>query len=165
VQAFKVSAIDYLLKPVDLQDLKDAIAKLDDKISGEEAAQKLEILYQNIQNRKNGPCKISIPTINGLMFLQTDLIVRCQSDVNYTHIYLKDKQRIVVAKTLKDFEELLQPFNFFRIHNSHIVNMTCVRSYHKGKGGYVTLDDHTELEVSTRRKEAFLKLMLQNPLK
>jgi two-component system LytT family response regulator len=86
-------------------------------------------------------------------------IVRCHSDVNYTTIYKKDKQKIVVAKTLKEFEELLTEQNFFRIHNSDLINLDCIKSYNKGKGGSVLLNDGTELEVSTRRKEEFLKKM------
>jgi len=84
-------------------------------------------------------------------------IVRCQSDINYTIIFLKDKQKITVAKTLKEFEELLIDHNFFRVHNSHLINLSYIKSYNKGKGGTVTLADNSEVEVSTRRKDDFLK--------
>jgi two-component system LytT family response regulator len=103
--------------------------------------------------------KVIIPTGNELLFLNIEDIVRCHSDVNYTTIYKKDKQKIVVAKTLKEFEELLTEQNFFRIHNSDLINLDCIKSYNKGKGGSVLLNDGTELEVSTRRKEEFLKKM------
>lgn len=82
-------------------------------------------------------------------------IIRCQSDVNYTTIYATNNKPLMVAKTLKDFEDLLTEYDFFRIHNSHLVNLHFVKSYNKGKGGYVILKDNTEIEVSTRRKDDF----------
>ncbi len=96
------------------------------------------------------------PTLNGFEFILISDIIRCQSDVNYTTIYTKDKKTLVVAKTLKEFESILSDYNFFRLHNSHLVNLACIKSYHKGKGGYVQLTDNTELEVSSRRKDGLL---------
>lgn len=84
-------------------------------------------------------------------------IVRCESDSNYTTIFLNDQQKLTVAKTLKEFEDMLAEYNFFRVHNSQLINLTYVRSYNKGKGGTVTLKNGTVVEVSTRRKEEFLK--------
>ena len=86
-------------------------------------------------------------------------IIRCQSDINYTHIFLRDKRKLTVAKTLKDFENMLSKFKFFRTHNSHLVNLEEVKFYHKGKGGFLILNDHTEIEVATRRKEELLSLL------
>ena len=96
-----------------------------------------------------------------MLFLNIDEIIRCHSDVNYTTIYKTDKQKIVVAKTLKEFEELLAEQDFFRIHNSDLINLAYIKSYNKGKGGSVLLQDGTELEVSTRRKDDFLKKMAE----
>ena len=95
--------------------------------------------------------------MQGLLFLSVQDIIRCKSDVNYTTIYLKDKSTIFVAKTLKEFEAMLIPHDFFRVHNSHLINLAYIKSYNKGKGGYLQLEDHTEIEVSSRRKEDFLK--------
>ena len=92
-----------------------------------------------------------------MLFLNIEEIVRCHSDVNYTTIYKNDKQKIVVAKTLKEFEELLAEQDFFRIHNSDLINLAYIKSYNKGKGGSVFLNDGTELQVSVRRKDEFLK--------
>ncbi len=157
VQAFKFSAVDYLLKPVDPDDLREAINKLQDKLSKQEMSQKLDVLFHNLKNIEGASKKITVPTLNGLMFLPVRDIIRCEADVNYTHIFLRDKQKITVAKTLKEFEELLNEYNFFRVHNSHLVNLACVKEYSKGKGGYVTLTDNSEIEVSERRKNEFLK--------
>jgi len=87
--------------------------------------------------------------------------LRCQSDINYTIIFLRDKQKITVAKTLKEFEELLIDHNFFRVHNSHLINLFHIKSYNKGKGGTVVMTDNSEVEVSTRRKDDFLKRLTE----
>lgn len=159
VQAFKFSAVDYLLKPVDPDDLKQAVDKLKEKISRDESSKKMEVLLHNLKNIQGVAKRIGIPTINGLVFLSVSDIIRCQSDVNYTTIFSKDKSKLMVAKTLKEFEELLTEYNFFRVHNSHLINLACIKSYNKGKGGYVTMIDNSEVEVSTRRKEEFMKVL------
>lgn len=156
VQAFKFSAIDYLLKPVDAEDLKAAIGKALDKKSKDDTAKKIDVLLQNVQSASK---KICVPVINGLIFLQVADIIRCQSEVNYTNIFLVNKQKLLVAKTLKEFDELLTDYNFFRVHNSHLINLNHIKSYNKGKGGYVTMNDNAEIEVSTRRKDDFLKIL------
>lgn len=157
VKAFRFSAIDYLLKPVDPDDLKQAVRKLREKISKEELSRKMDVLFHNLQNIQGISKKISVPTINGLAFLQVNDIIRCESNVNYTTIHLKEKKKITVAKTLKEFEELLAEYNFYRVHNSHLINLAYIKNYNKGKGGMVSMADNTEIEVSTRRKEDFLK--------
>ena len=159
IQAFKFSAIDYLLKPVDPDDLKQAVDKLPTKKPVDELSRKFETLLENVEQLKQytPPKKIVVPTVHGFELLPVIDIIRCQSDVNYTTIFMKDKQKLVVAKTLKEFEEMLDEYNFFRIHNSHLVNLAYVKSYHKGKGGSVIMIDGSEIEVSTRRKEDFMK--------
>lgn len=157
VQAFKFSAADYLLKPVDPDDLRQAITKLQDERSKQEMSQTLDVLFHNLKNIERASKRIGVPTLNGLMFLQVRDIIRCEADVNYTQIFLRDKQKITVAKTLKEFEELLTEYDFFRVHNSHLVNLVYVKEYSKGKGGYVTLTDNSEIEVSDRKKGELLK--------
>ena len=159
IQAFKFSAVDYLLKPVDPDDLKQAVEKLNKKKPVDELARKFDTLLENVEQLKQytPPKKIVVPTINGFELLPVIDILRCQSDINYTTIFMKDRQKLVVAKTLKEFEEMLEEFNFFRIHNSHLVNLAYIKSYHKGKGGSVIMVDGSEIEVSTRRKDDFIK--------
>jgi two-component system LytT family response regulator len=156
VQAFKFSAIDFLLKPIDPDDLLQAITKVANKISGNEMSRKLDALFHNLKNAHE-PKKISIRTLDGLTFLDINDIIRCQSNINYTTIYLKTNQKITVSKTLKEFEELLSDYNFYRVHNSHLINLAYIKKYNKGKGGVVAMSDHSEVEVSSRRKEGFLK--------
>jgi len=157
VQAFRFSALDYLLKPVDPDDLKAAILKLKEVISKNDTAGKLDVLFHNLKNIQGISKRICVPVINGLVFLQVNDIIRCQSEINYTNIFLKDKHTLLVAKTLKEFENLLSDYNFFRVHNSHMINLNYVKSYNKGKGGYITMTDNSSVEVSTRRKDDFLK--------
>jgi len=159
VRAFKFSALDYLLKPIDPDDLVQAVHKLKVKISKEEMTAKLDALFYNVKSLHGTSKKISIPTVSGLSFIDVSDIVHCQSDINYTTIFLKDRQKIIVAKTLKEFEELLTDYNFYRIHNSHLINLSFIKNYSKGKGGFVTMTDNSVIEVSTRRKDEFLKKM------
>lgn len=157
IQAIKFSAIDYLLKPIDEEDLDIALLKLSSEKSKKITSDKIDLLLQNTHKHNDGFKKIIVPTISGFEFLEIANIIRCQSEINYTTIFLNDKQKLVVAKTLKEFEELLSDHSFFRIHNSHLVNLSFIKSYNKGKGGSVKLIDGTEIEVSSRRKDEFLK--------
>ncbi|MGN6615980.1 MAG: LytR/AlgR family response regulator transcription factor [Ilyomonas sp.] len=157
VKAFKFSAVDYLLKPVDANDLLRAIEKLKQKISKEQLSQKFEVLLQNFKNVQGISKRISVPTMNGFSFIPVSDIIRCEAAVNYTILYLSDKQKLTVAKTLKEFENLLGDYNFCRIHHSHLINLAYIKSYNKGKGGFVVMTDQSEIEVSTRKKEEFLK--------
>ncbi len=157
VQAFKFSALDYLLKPIDTDELQAALKKLNDKVSQKDIAGKFDALFHNLKNIQSASKKICVPVLSGLVFIQTDDIIRCESNVNYTTLFLKDKQKLLVAKTLKEFEEMLTEYNFYRVHNSHLLNLAYIKMYNKGKGGTVTMNDGSEIEVSTRRKDDFLK--------
>ncbi len=155
VEAFKFSAIDYLLKPVDPDDLAGAIARLLARNHQKTLTARVETLFHNLNEKEHKT--IAIPTQEGLTFLDVDEIVRCHSDGNYTRIYTKDGLPLLVAKNLKQFEELLANRGFFRVHHSSLINLRLIRKYIKGKGGVVLMADHSEIEVSVRRKEAFLK--------
>ncbi len=156
IQAIKFSALDYLLKPINKDDLELALNKLSE-ISKKLTSSKLEALLFNLERKNDRFKKIIVPTNTGFEFLDVADIMRCESHINYTALYLKENKKLLVAKTLKEFEEMLSEYHFFRVHNSHLVNLACVKSYHKGKGGSVILADGTEIEVSTRRKDDFLK--------
>lgn len=151
ITAFKYSAVDYLLKPVDATELLRAIEKL--KAPDEQPNQKIKVLLGN----RKAIEKIALPSIEELFFVKPDEIIRCQSDNNYTRFYLKSGQNILVCRTLKDYEELLEPLGFFRIHKSDLINLQYLKKYKRGEGGMVTLDDGTQLEVSRRRKDDFLR--------
>lgn len=158
LDAIKFSALDYLLKPIDEDELKVAIQKHFRNAAGKTYKKSLELLFEHLND--NSPRKkIGIPSLAGIEFVYIHDIIRCQSDINYTHIFLKDKRKLTVAKTLKEFEDMLSRHNFFRIHNSHLVNLEEVKIYHKGKGGYLILNDNSEIEVASRRKEDLLNLL------
>jgi two-component system LytT family response regulator len=160
VPAFRFSALDYLLKPIDPDDLQQAVEKLKKKTAADNLPERLSTLFHNLKGFHSGSHRIAVPTVSGINFIQVGDIIRCQSEINYTILFLKDKQKITVARTLKEFEELLGGHDFFRIHNSHLINLGCVKSYNRGKGGYVTMTDNSLVEVATRRKEEFLKRMM-----
>ena len=159
VQAFRVSALDYLLKPIERESLEQAMAKIFHRTGEMQLAQRLEVLLDNL-SAENNQRKISIPTAEGYKFLNATDIIRCQAAVNYTVVYTVQGQKYTVSRTLKHFEDLLSPYGFFRIHQTHLINLDHVEKYTRGNGGAVILSDLTTLEVSSRRKEAFLKRML-----
>jgi len=155
IQAFRFSAIDYLQKPIEPQNLIEACAKLKQPVSFLELNKKLEVLLSN----RNSFEKIALPTFEGIIFVKITDITWCESDNNYTNFYLKDGRKILVSKTLKEYDEMLTPFRFFRIHKSHMINLAYLERYRKGEGGSVIMEDGTELEVSRRRKEDFMQAL------
>lgn len=156
VRAFKHSAVDYLLKPIDKDELNEAILKVKSKLSVETNNYKINTLLYNL-NANQSEKRICLPDLNGITVLEVKEIISCESDSNYTIIYKKDKTKLTVSKTLKEVEEMLEGLRFFRVHHSHLINMNYIKNYHKGKGGSVTMIDGSEIEVSTRRKEDFIK--------
>ncbi|PUZ29499.1 DNA-binding response regulator [Chitinophaga parva] len=161
LKAIKFNALDYLLKPFSIKELQDAIEKFREKRSGslprEANDSPLEVFLQNMKTLQQNHKKIALPTINGLVFMPVQNIVRCESTGNYTKIFFTDKKHLMVSKPLKEFEELLTDINFFRIHNSHLINLQQMQSYIQGEGGFALMSDGTQVEVSRRRKAEFLK--------
>ncbi|RKR06491.1 LytTR family two component transcriptional regulator [Maribacter vaceletii] len=158
VEAFKFSALDYLLKPIDEEDFDRAIEKIKNKTSLTELSKKMETLFHNLKEvNTSNTKKIALPTLEGLTLVYIHDIIRCQSDTSYVHLYLKRNKKITVAKTLKYFEGLLEAHGFFRTHHSHLINLSMVEKYVKGKGGYVLMQDGSSVEIAVRRKEQFLK--------
>lgn len=157
IDAFKYAALDYLLKPIEEESFEKTIDKLKKKTSLKDIADKMDVLFYNLQNKNAAFNKIVVPTMEGLEFIKIDDIIRCQSDNTYTHIFLKGNKRKTVSKTLKHYENLLEQHHFFRIHHSHLVNISCIDKYIKGKGGYIITSDGAHIEVAVRRKEEFIK--------
>jgi two-component system LytT family response regulator len=155
ITAIKFSAVDYLLKPVELEDMKNAIDKINKGKTDSDLQQKIDLLLSNI-NRID---KIALPSLSGIEFVKLADIIRCESDNNYTNFYLLGGEKIVVSKTLKDFEEMLEAKGFFRTHKSHIINMNYLKKYIKGEGGSVIMEDGSEVLVSRRRKEDFMNVL------
>jgi two-component system, LytTR family, response regulator len=159
IKAIKVSALDYLVKPVEIEDLKNAVEKATQKRKLSSGNERLELLLQNLMTDKNELHRIAIPSMDGLQFVETGQIIYLEANSNYTCFYLVNHTKITVAKTLKDFEELLPLSVFMRIHHSYIINKNLVKKYIKGEGGQVVMSNDVVLDVSRRKKEEFMKAM------
>ena len=158
VKAFKFSALDYLLKPIDKDELIQAVKKVKEKKTRTIFPEQLNILFENFYNHKQPPQKIALPTLNGLEFVIADDIIHCQSEGSYTHIFLKDGGKFLISRTLKETEELLSGHNFFRVHHSHSINLNHIKKYVKGDGGYVIMSNNSSINVSRSRKEELLRI-------
>lgn len=156
IKAFKFSAIDYLLKPIDIGELQVAVEKLMKKENLSSLEDRINILFGQLEHplRKE---KIALPVGEAMQFFYTDEIVRCESESNYTHIFLQKGTKIIVAKTLKEVEKNLKSAGFCRIHQSHLINMNHVSKVVKGDKPYVLMNDGTTLSISRNNKEAFLE--------
>ncbi|MBI1306687.1 MAG: response regulator [Bacteroidetes bacterium] len=156
LKAFEVSAIDYLLKPVDEDSLDKAIRKITDRREQGLMSRKLETLFENLRKDDSTFQTIALPNADGLDFIEIRDIVRCEADSNYTHVYLTN-EKLLISRTLKDIEKLLPAEQFFRVHQSHLINLRHIRKYVRGKTGYILLKDGTSIPVSRDRKMDFLK--------
>jgi len=159
LKAIKYSALDYILKPIDPQQLIDAVnkARLADSNMQMMAEQ-----FRTMFGVRAGHERLALPTSDGLRFVKLDDIIRCESDNNYTNFYLKTRECILVTKTLKEYEETLSGTHFIRVHQSHLINIMFVERYIKGDGGSIIMTDGSEVEISRRRKDEFLKRMKEN---
>lgn len=157
VQAFRFSAVDYLLKPVDPDLLSDAIEKARIAQNRSDISSKLDVLVSNIGKLE----KLAIPSVEGIRFVRIDEIVRCESDDNYTTVFMRNGEKIVVSKTLKDYERLLSDMHFCRVHKQHLVNLKYVEKYVPGDGGYLILEDGSHVDVSRRKKDQLLDLLMK----
>ena len=156
IRAFKFSALDYLLKPIDIRELQEAVEKAAVKEEQGSLDEKLQVLISQLQSPVRQE-RIALPVADGMQFFHTDEILRCESDSNYTHISLTNGKKITIAKTLKEVEESLRGVDFYRIHQSHLVNMNHISKVVKGEGGYVVMKDGTTITISRNKKEAFLE--------
>lgn len=161
IQAIRFAAIDYLLKPFSLSGLSEAIKRYEQKKDKQQSASRFNTLFHNLKHLQKDAKKIALPTANGLAVVPVKEIIRCQADVNYTHFFLEDKRKMLVSKTLKEFEEMLNDYDFIRVHQSHLINLHHIKNYARGEGGIVTMTDGTEVDVSRRKKEEFLKRLAE----
>jgi two-component system, LytTR family, response regulator len=157
LKAFKYSALNYLLKPVDPDDLKETIHRLEEKRSAPSKEQ-IELLLQNIrQTMKPAVQRIALTTNDGMIFVATQDILYCEAESNYTTVVLKDAKKIMVSKVLKDIDETLSSSDFFRVHNSYLINLNRIKKFVRGEGGYVIMDDGTSISISRSRRQEFME--------
>jgi two-component system LytT family response regulator len=158
LKELKYSALDYLLKPVNIEELKLAVQKAMERRNLKDINEKLNNLLHNLQKPQEKLTRIAVPTAEGLVFIPFQEIVRLQAMGAYTYVY-SEKSKIIATKNMKQFEELLPENMFCRIHNSHIINLNAVKNYQKGRGGQVVMVDGTIIEVASRRRELLLEKM------
>ena len=159
IKAIRFSALDYLLKPIDREELQKAVKKVATRLQ-KPLTQQLEILLQKINHTNNPIQRIALPTMEGLKLVPIDSIISCASEGNYTIFLMKDKQKIVVSRPLKEVEEMLEEHSFFRVHHSYIVNMNEIDRFIKSEGGYLIMSDGSSVDVSRSKKETLLKKLL-----
>jgi two-component system LytT family response regulator len=161
IKAIRFSALDYLMKPVERTELQRAVERLADRRHNQ-FPQQLEILLQKLNNPVSPVQKIALPTMEGLRMIAVNSIISCTSDSNYTAFCLKNKQKLIVSRPLKEIEEMLEEYSFFRVHNSHLVNLNEIDKYVKGEGGYLVMSDDTTIDVSRTKKEALMQKLRPN---
>ncbi len=161
IKAIRFSALDYLLKPIDREELQKAVQKVVSSTT-HSLPQQIEILLQKLHQPTISINKIAIPTMEGLQMIFVESVISCGADSNYTLLLLKNKQKVIASRTLKEIEEMLEDYSFARVHHSWLVNLNEVEKYVKGEGGYLLMSDGTTVDVSRSRKEMLLKRLQPN---
>jgi two-component system LytT family response regulator len=156
VRAIKFNAVDYLLKPIDADELKAAVEKAR---KGPHSPKNLENLMANINSPRNDNPVITLSTSDSFEYIPVRDIIRCEAQGAYTKFHVRGKSSLLVSKTLKEYEPLLQPYHFFRTHQSHLINLHEVERYLKGDGGYIVLKDGAKIGVARTRRDEFLTAM------
>ncbi|MFI5137594.1 MAG: LytR/AlgR family response regulator transcription factor [Sphingobacteriales bacterium] len=163
IQAIKFSALDYLLKPIDIPELIQAVEKARKKLLVKDKDRKLENLIAYMERGQKEIPKIALPTLQEIRYIKIDEIIRCEASDNYTTFHTSAGEQILVCKTLKEFAEILQPHDFVRTHQSHLVNIHFVKSFLKEDGGTLLMKDHTKVRISRINRDVVrdaLKKML-----
>ena len=155
LKAIKFSALDYLLKPVSVDDLRTAFIKEEEQILAELKLQ-LSNLQNNLQTSRSKT--LALRTSEKIYLLEVNKIIRCEADRNYTYFFVQEQKKHIVSQPMKEFEDLLTEFGFIRIHRSHLINIAYIESFDKSDGGYIILKDKTELPVSRRKKSEILEI-------
>jgi two-component system LytT family response regulator len=156
IKAIRFAAFDYLLKPIDIEELKTVIQRIKNDEQNDDTAMRLEALAHNLKNTLN---KIAISTMDGLLFFNIGDIIHIEAQSNYTVFSFVNRPKLTVSKTLKEFEDLLPAELFFRPHHSHIINLHFIKRYIKGDGGQIEMQNGEYVDVSRKKKEEFLKLI------
>ncbi|MEI9943674.1 MAG: LytTR family DNA-binding domain-containing protein [Chitinophagaceae bacterium] len=158
IKAFRYSALNYLLKPVDPEDLKETIRRLEEKRSAPSQGQ-IELLLQNMrQTNKSTVQRIALTTGDGMIFVSTAEIIYCEAESNYTAVVLEGGKKILVSKVLKEIDEALTGPDFFRVHNSFLININRIKKFVRGDGGYVIMEDGANVSISRSRRQEFMEL-------
>lgn len=158
INAIRISAFDYLVKPVAIEDLQQTVGRLE-QFTVKKYRERADILKRNLANPKTQEDQMAIPTQEGLEFIQIKQIIRIESSSNYSKLVLQNGKTLLITRQLKDFEELLEDYRFYRIHHSHLINLNYIAKYIRGEGGQIAMRNGDVIDVSRRKKEVFLKLI------
>lgn len=157
IKAFEFAAIDYILKPLDPDALFKAIEKAKFAIHAELSLQ-LNTLLNNISSPSNGEKKLVLKTSNNIHIVNIDSIIHLESDHNYSVFYINDGRKIVVSKTLREYDDLLEKHDFFRVHKSHLINLKQISRFERANGGTLIMSNESRIPVASRKKESLLEL-------
>ena len=158
IKAIKFSAVDYILKPINIKELIEAVRKVEiNRESGLKKNLNYEALLENL--RSSLPSKLAIPTSEGMEYLNTKEIIRIEADRSYSWFFLSNGRKILVSRNLKEYQELLNDRSFFRTHNSHLINLEYVKKFVRQEGGYIEMTDGSIVSISRGKKELFLSHM------
>jgi two-component system LytT family response regulator len=159
IKAIRYSALDYLLKPIDPDELKAAVRKFMQKQDKGQINNNIKVLLENLKSPSNESKKIILSTSEGMHIVSTDDIIRCESDDYYTKFFFLNATSILISKTLKQNEAILSDFNFIRPHKSHLINIKYIKSYLKVDGGYILMTDGSKIPVSRRKRESIVEIL------
>lgn len=159
LKAFKFSALDFLLKPVDPEELQKTIGKIKETLEKNNSFEHIDLLLENIRKKVDHFKRIALSTSDGIHLFEISDIIRCESRDNYTQFYIKNHKPLLISKTLKEYEELLTEHGFERIHQSHLINLAYLKSYIKNDGGYVIMADNTNIPIAQRKRERLQELI------
>ncbi|KRD07231.1 two-component system response regulator [Flavobacterium sp. Root901] len=159
VKAFKFSALDFILKPVDPEELQDTMAKIKEAVGKNNSFENIDLLLENIRKKVDNFKRIALSTSDGIHLFEVSDIIRCEAKINYTQFFIKNHKPILISKTLKEYEELLSEHGFERIHQSHLINLSYLKSYIKTDGGYVIMADNSNIPIAQSKKEKLQELI------
>lgn len=154
IRAFKTAAMDYLMKPIDPDELRSAVGRIMSKRKVSRKTDQYKVLMQNLKSGGNE--QIALASQEGFLFVKIKDIIYCKGDGAYTYFFLRNEDKVTVSKNIGEFEELLEDYGFFRVHKSYLINLNEMKKYIRGEGGYVVLSNNQTVDVSKRRKEAFM---------
>lgn len=159
IKAFKYSAIDYLLKPIDPDDLVQAVKKVKQTESTDFLKENLSVLLENMKGLQSSSKRIALNSIDKVQIVNVSDIIQCESQRNYTLFYLLGNKQVLVTRTLKEFEDMLESDGFLRVHHSHLINLKHLKEFIKTDGGYAIMSDNSQVPVSVRKREHLMKIL------
>lgn len=159
IKAFRFSALDFLLKPIDPDELEIVIGKIKNVLEKNDSYAHIDLLLENIRKKVDNFKRIALTTADGIHLFEVSDIIRCEGEDNYTTFYIKNNKPVIVSRTLKEYEELLSEYGFERIHQRHLINLAFLKSYVKKEGGFVVMADNAQLPISARKKERLQELI------